>query len=275
MKQHSDSESLYSQVETTLNYVKRTRRKPVLSQDEDAFIEFDPRTVSIQDVRPRLGELSVHSEGFAVAPLESQVENFYDDEQVRRTYYPEIEEFAMCATGASEIYIFNHAQRNDLPADSSRATNGNTVHFVHNDFTTQAADQALNFLNTTFGTNLDVEGDRRIWFLNTWMPISEPVRQCPLAICSATSIDHVGDTVTTELRLPDVTFDIFTLTHNKKHRWAYVSEMTPTECVIFKGYDSEPACKNAFTSHSSFKIPDESNDLPARESIEVRLVAVF
>src|SRR5260370_41920503 len=48
-------------------------------------------TVAIHSARAIMSELSLDRQGFAVARQQSGVANFYDPDEVRRVYYPEVE----------------------------------------------------------------------------------------------------------------------------------------------------------------------------------------
>ena len=55
----------------------------------------DPRTVAIHSLRPVERELSLDGEGFAIAHHKSAVADFYDEDELTRVYYPEIEALVM------------------------------------------------------------------------------------------------------------------------------------------------------------------------------------
>ena len=46
--------------------------------------------VAIHDARPVAGEVSLDANGFALVGHKSAVRDFFDDEEVRRVYYPEV-----------------------------------------------------------------------------------------------------------------------------------------------------------------------------------------
>merc|ERR1712086_1058603 len=51
--------------------------------------------------------------------------------------------------------------------------------------------------------------------------------------------------------------------------------MTKDEVLLFKQFDSDPQRSSRFTFHSSFTDPTVRSNLPARESIEIRAMAIF
>lgn len=63
--------------------------------------------------------------------------------------------------------------------------------------------------------------------------------------------------------------------HSARHRWAYFSEMTRDEALVFKQHDSQVNGAARFTPHSAFDIPDVPPDAPLRESIEIRCLVIY
>lgn len=49
--------------------------------------------------------------GFELLRNPTNVENFMDDNEVKTKYYPEIEALILRATGATELFIFDHTIR--------------------------------------------------------------------------------------------------------------------------------------------------------------------
>src|ERR1700693_443896 len=47
--------------------------------------------MAIRDGRALPGDISLDKQGFAFTPHETRVSNFYDPEEVRAVYYPEVE----------------------------------------------------------------------------------------------------------------------------------------------------------------------------------------
>jgi len=86
----------------------------------------DPRAVEIRDARPIADGLSLDSQGFVLAEHSTKVDNFYDDQQVRDIYYPEVEQLLREKTGGVRVVIFDHVVRNAAMAGGGRTTRANT-----------------------------------------------------------------------------------------------------------------------------------------------------
>jgi hypothetical protein len=222
-----------------------------------------PCTVTIADAR-RLANPSLDREGFMLVRHDSAVANFYDADEVRRVYYPELILLLIETTGAAKVVIFAHDVRN---SDKSRQ-NGDTIRepvsSVHNDYTPKSAPQMVR-------ENLPHdEAERRLGKrfveLNIWKPICGPVLTRPLAICDARSIAP-ADLAPTDRYLKH---EVYMMTHNPTHRWFYFPRMLASETLLIKGYDSMEDGRARFTAHGSFIDPRTPLDAPPRESIEAR-----
>ena len=53
----------------------------------------------------------MNTKGFELRSHSTKVTNFRDDEEVKSTYYAEIEELVKKATGASKVIVFDHTVR--------------------------------------------------------------------------------------------------------------------------------------------------------------------
>ena len=59
-----------------------------------------------------LGEpLSLEKNGLVFVEHKTKVTDFFDENQVKSIYYPEIEQLIRCQSGASRVVIFDHALR--------------------------------------------------------------------------------------------------------------------------------------------------------------------
>src|SRR5689334_238169 len=103
-----------SYVEAELNYLGQTDKRPryyayePAAGDQPTVMPYEPHVMQIRDLRPIAGELDLDTQGFALVEQRSAVKDFWDDDEVRRVYYPEAERFLKEATGASRVFIFDH-----------------------------------------------------------------------------------------------------------------------------------------------------------------------
>src|ERR1700722_10327684 len=101
-----------------------------------------PYPVTIANARKLLNP-SLDREGFATVPHLSAVANFYDADEVRRTYYPELMELLTHVTGAAKVVIFAHDVRNSDTSKQDGDKIREPVSSVHNDYTPKSAPQMV------------------------------------------------------------------------------------------------------------------------------------
>ncbi len=233
---------------------------------------FENRTVSIADGRPIVERLSLDGEGFELRPHDTAVSNFYDDNEVRKVYYPEVDQLVKAATGASRVVIFDHTVRiEDEAQRDERAVRG-PVQLVHNDYTERSGPRRVHDL-------LDAKEAEtflryRFAIVNVWRSIDAPIETTPIAAADAQSIVP-ADFVATDLVRPDRTGEIYQVAYNPNHRWFYFPKMRRDEALLLKCYDSAIDGRARFTAHSAFDDPTAPKYAARRKSIEVRTLISF
>src|SRR5258706_3459116 len=65
-------------------------------------------TVQFHSARAIMNVLSLDRQGFAVTRQQSAVADFYDADEVRKVYYPEVELMVREFTGAVKVHVFDH-----------------------------------------------------------------------------------------------------------------------------------------------------------------------
>ncbi|MDE0704627.1 MAG: CmcJ/NvfI family oxidoreductase [Rhodospirillaceae bacterium] len=235
----------------------------------------EARTVTIRDVRPEAGNLSVEREGFQLVRHRTAVGDLYDDAAVAGPYSREVEALLCETTGASRAVVFDHTRRSDAE-DGATNPDGSRgpARIVHVDYT--EASGPVRAADVLGGEAVErvLGASGRIAEINVWRPIAGPVRRSPLAVADARSVDR-ADLIATEQRFPDRTGEIYMLAHAPAQRWCWVSGMTRDETLLLKGWDSLDDGRARFTPHGAFRLPDQDPDAPPRESIETRAYLVF
>jgi hypothetical protein len=228
----------------------------------------EPHAMPIHDARPVAGRLTLDGEGLALVEHRSAVKDFYDEDELRRVYYPEAERLVAEATGASRVLVFDHTIRRRVAGgiDRSPGTPRQPVTSVHNDYTVKSGPQRVRDL---MGEEAEELLRHRFEIVNVWRPIRGPLRDAPLAVCDATSVAF-ADFVPSDLVYRDRIGETYRVRYNPAHRWFYVPEMRADEAVLIKCYDSTEDGTARFTAHSAFEDPTAPADVLPRESIEVR-----
>ena len=241
----------------------------------------DIREMQVRDARPLLGEMSVDVGGFELRRKESSVSDYFDDEEVERVRYPEVEGLVKEATGAARVRVFDHLRRSSKEISAKARA---PAFVVHNDYTERSGPQRVRDL---FPDEADGLLQRRFALINAWHSIRDRVETAPLAVCDARSI-RLEDFIATEILYQDATGEAFTraqslerggevfyLAHNPGHRWFYFPRMGVEEVMLFKCFDSAKDGRARFSAHSAFEDPESPPDAPPRQSIEFRALAMF
>jgi hypothetical protein len=232
---------------------------------------YEPQRVSVRNGRA-VADLSLDREGFLLKRVPSHVADFYDPEEVKRVYYPEVERLLKEATGAEKVVIFDHTVRNTAPEKQSGHAVRGAASRVHNDYTETSAPQRVRDLLPP--AEAEARLKRRYAEVNVWRPIKGPVQSNPLALCDARTVDP-ADLVPSELRYPDRTGETYSVTYSPRHRWFYFPLMRADEAVLIKCFDSARDGRARISVHTAFDDPTTPAGAPARESIEVRAFLFF
>jgi hypothetical protein len=218
-----------------------------------------------------LGErLSLDEQGFVFVEHKSQVKDFFDENQLKTIYYPEIEQLIRSQSGASRVVIFDHALRSGDEAEREEKLVRNPVLQAHNDYTEWSGP---NRLREILPDEADELLKRRFAIIQVWRAINRPIQSNPLALADARSIAF-EDLMVAERRYPHRVGQTYRLKFNPEHRWIYFPEMRPDEAIVFKVYDSDKK-RARFTAHTSFDDPATPPGAPPRQSIEMRTFAFF
>jgi hypothetical protein len=254
-----------------LHYLKRGLEKPT-------FYRIDPppgipqwngvddeREVRIEDARGRESEFTLDRNGFALAKAPTTVADFYDDQEIKRIYYPEVEKLLRSAVGASRVFVFDHNVRN-----ATRAGLAPPSRQVHNDHTVNSAPRRV---RDHLGAEADELLKHRFGIVNVWRPLRGPVLDSPLALCDARSFSD-GDLIASDLVYAHVRGETSRVEYKPTHRWYYFSEMQTDEVLLIRIHDSANDGRARLSFHTSFENP-LAQAAPPRESIEVRALVFF
>ncbi|HLG85236.1 MAG TPA: CmcJ/NvfI family oxidoreductase [Bradyrhizobium sp.] len=228
----------------------------------------EPHVLPIFDGRLIAKEFSLDREGFRLVRHPTVVRNFYDDEEVRRVYYPAAEAFLKATLKADRVVIFDHTVRKRVEgsADIRGAGPRQPATRVHVD---QTATSGANRVREHLGDEADELLKGRVQVINLWRPIRGPLRDTPLAMLDGTTVKE-SDLVASDLIYPNRSGETYSVKYSPDHRWFYFPEMTPDEAILLKCYDSATDGRTRFGPHTAFVDPTTPADAPPRESIELR-----
>ena len=132
-------------VNARLNYLAEATPKPVnYAYDPPAGVprrsgKYVQHSVAIHNGREELGKLSLDTNGFVLTEHETAVKDFYDPDEVKSVYYPEVERLLKRVTGAERVLIFDHIVRNPVLAERGEKGARPPAKIVHNDYSLKSA----------------------------------------------------------------------------------------------------------------------------------------
>jgi hypothetical protein len=229
----------------------------------------DPHSVTVHNARHHDGEFALDREGFRFVRHDTRVKDFFDENEIRTVYYPEMEELIKANSGAARVVVFDHTLRTADDDLREERKIREVVRRVHNDYTEWSGPQRVRDI---VPDEADELLRKRFAIVQVWRPIRHPVETMPLAICDARSIAF-EDFVISERRYPNRIGQTYAITYNPAHRWYWLPRMRRDEALVFKVYDSAKDGRARWSAHTAFDDPTSPPHARPRESIEIRTLA--
>ena len=264
-------------VEAPLVYSVHTGAKPVNETGgKDGLMRsttgvYEKHLMRIADGRAHRERYRLDECGFELVDHPTAVRDFFDQDELRAVYYPEMERLIAATSGARRVHVFDHTLRSSDDDVRAERKIREPVKSVHNDYTEWSGPQRV---RDFFPDEAEALIAQRFAIIQVWRAIGAPIERNPLAMCDARSIAP-ADFIAAERRFPNRVGEIFVYAHNPAHRWTYFSRMRRDEALVFKVYESETDGRSRWTAHTSFDDPATRPDAPPRESIEIRAFAFF
>ena len=277
MLQTLEREAMPEAIEATLNYIVDTGEKVFTETAAPGSLDVrsggkqDPHRMNIRNGRAQAPDFTLERDGFRFVRHDTKVADFFDQEEVRRVYYPEMEALVKAESGAARVVVFDHTLRTADDELREQRRIREVVRRVHNDYTEWSGPQRVRDL-------LPQEADallrRRFAIVQVWRPIRLPVESFPLAICDARTLSD-DDLIVSERRYPGRVGQTYAIKYNSQHRWYWFPWMRREEALVFKVYDSLKDGRARWTAHTAFDDPSAPPNPRPRESIEIRTLAFF
>jgi hypothetical protein len=226
--------------------------------------------VEIQDGR-KAGQTTLDGNGFVFVEHKTAVKDFFDPEELKSVYYPEVAALIKKHSGAKRVHVFDHTLRSGDEREREAKLIREPVLSAHNDYTEWSGPNRVRELLPEEAEELL---ERRFAIIQVWRAINQPIRSNPLALADAKSI-ATEDLLVAERRYPHRVGQTYRLKYSPKHRWFYFPEMRRDEALVFKVFDSEKDGRARFTPHTSFDDPTTPPGAPPRQSIEARALVFF
>src|SRR5438034_6713292 len=220
MVQVLEQDAAADAITATINYTVDTGEKIVTLAAAPGASDVrnsapDPRRVTMHDGRPEAARFELERDGFRFVRHDTKVADFFDQEQIRRIYYPEMEALVKAESGAARVVIFDHTLRTADDAERETRKIREVVQRAHNDYTEWSGPQRVRELLPDEAETLLA---RRFAIIQVWRPIRHPVETFPLAICDARSVSF-DDFVISERRYPNRVGQTYVVTYNPRHKW--------------------------------------------------------
>ena len=268
-------------IQAALNYLATAGEKPVTYAYQPppgvpwSTAKPDERATVIHNLRPAASELLLDDVGFQFLTHASAVKNFWDEDEIRRVYYPKSVALLKRVTGAAEVRVFDHTLRRRVPGENDRSTTPGVprqpANRVHVDQTATS-------------------GESRLRINIRMKPTHCFAVASPSSICGGRSNRRSGraarrvrprsvapqDLVASDLIFRDRRGETYNLIYGPGQRWFYAPEMRADEVLLLKCYNSrDDGAVARFAPHTAFIDPTAPQDAPPRESIELRAFVIF
>ncbi|KAF1963708.1 hypothetical protein CC80DRAFT_557569 [Byssothecium circinans] len=178
-------------------------------------------------------------------------EDWEDPEKIMNIYVKEVGDYLKRTLGAERTILLSqnvrrrHGSFPELPRGNKDTEADQPIQGVHADFT---PGRAQDLILQSFGEEATAYlfRNRRVQFIHVWRPLRGPVMDFPLALCDYRSIDVEKDLVAVDNVYPHVVSETYSVLHNPKHTWYYLSNQMPHETLLFKGFDTDNVAKCTF-----------------------------
>jgi hypothetical protein len=275
MVQLAETDTAPDTIEATLNYINNNGEKIFTETASPGGLDVrsggapDPRRVTIRNARHK--DFVFDRDGFRFVRHDTKMRDFFDEAEVRSTYYAEMEALVKQESGCKRVVVFDHTLRtaDDELRESKKIRE--VVRRVHNDYTEWSAPQRVRDI---LPDEADELLSRRFAIVQVWRPIRHPVETHPLAICDAASLSF-DDMVISERRYPNRVGQTYAVTFNPAHKWYWLPRMRRDEALVFKVFDSMKDGRARWSAHTAFDDPTSPPHARPRESIEIRTMAFF
>jgi hypothetical protein len=277
MNQTAELDVAPDTVEATLNYIVDDGNKVFTIVAEPGGSDTrsggtpDPHRVKIHNGRPHVKEFDLETNGFRFVDHDTKVRDFYDGDEIKRIYYPEMVDLIKAESGAKRVVVFDHTLRTADKAMREAKQIRETVSRVHNDYTEWSAPQRVRDI---LPDEADELLQRRFAIIQAWRPIRYPVETNPLAMADARTLAP-SDMIVSERRAPGRIGQTYAIKYNPNHKWFWFPRMRREEAYVFKVFDSLKDGRARWTAHTAFDDPTTPPHARPRESIEIRTMAFF
>ena len=273
----AEVETVPDVIEATVNYVENNGERLFTytgapgGNDKRQGGSYDPRTVKMHNGRLETDRFVLDRDGFRFVPHPTKMRDFYDEDEIRSVYYPEMVELIKGESGAKRVVVFDHTLRTADDETREAKKIREVVRRAHNDYTEWSGPQRVRDI---LPNEAEYLLSRRFAIVQVWRPIRHPVETHPLAIADARSLSP-DNFIISERRYPNRIGQTYAITHSPEHTWYWFPRMRRDEALVFKVFDALKDGRARWTAHTAFDDPTTPPNARPRESIEIRTLAFF
>lgn len=256
----------------------------VLRRQETAP-ELCPLPVRVYNLRGRESGFTVSENGFQVCQLDSALQAWDDEVDLKRVYFPEVTALLKRTLGARYVVQYEHHIRRKTLAEALALNSDDAVDIdgpvrrLHIDETPVSARREFEYyvrdpelLSRPFG------------IYNVWKPL-KTVRKDPLCLVDARTLEK-GDLKVGSVNVPNMgEIQNYSIRAPKEraretHQFYFVDGQTKNEALVFRIFDErhidgDGEQMKLGVAHTSFEDPRTASLLDPRESVEVRSFCIF
>ncbi|KAK7697300.1 hypothetical protein SLS64_013688 [Diaporthe eres] len=237
------------------------------------------RDATISKAKAAAPPPSLDAEGFTLVSHKSAVQDFRDQEEIKRVHTNEIRDLLLGLTGADDVEVrgLGVLRFGERSRDSGALNNSRPARFVHIDISDKTAAE----WNAKLAVPEGRAGIRRFVHLNVWRVLTPPPQDVPLAVCDARTLSpddvHFADAMFDD---PDGSgrilhsFEGLAVRQSPSQRWWYYPDMRTDEVLVFKTNDTEPGVAHA-VAHGAFDDHTCPAEQQPRASLEMRGIAIW
>jgi len=265
-------------MDATIAYYDPPKRPAPDVRPDFTNLPLSGKPVTVADMRD--GDFSggcLDREGFAFVAAPTAVRDFYDRDEVLRTYTGEAAGLLRELTGCAATAVLNTpvVRVSDRIGERPAGTTF-TGDFAHADFSAAAAEYMLR--RNLPPDEAEARLRHRYAVFNVWRAFSGPPQDVPLALCDTRTVapeDKQYCVITMKSATGEaMTWENITYLHSGQHRWWSCADMTRDEAYVFRSFDSDPGHAEQ-VPHSAFVNRSCPDTAPPRASIEIRLFAFY
>ncbi|WP_269751254.1 CmcJ/NvfI family oxidoreductase [Acuticoccus mangrovi] len=268
-------------IEAEIAFLAPCDRRPIFHDkpsDED-FLPLIQHSVPIRAVHDERTAFTLDRHGVEIVHR-ADLPAYQSAGDGRTAYLRALEDVVTRTTGATEAMALGNGVVRRSERSTRHRRDGTTVlgRFAHCDFSPAAAGSRFWVEHLLPAEEARQRLTRRYAIYNVWRCLTDPPQDTPLAFCEPASMapaDVVGcDQMISTDDGSTICFELSLYHYSPAQRWFYFPDLRRGDLLIFTGCDSDRARPQGI-AHAAFTDPSCPDDVPARESIDERVIAFF